>query len=299
MVYTRTMFTALLASGAASSIVVSAAPIDMNSGPSLVTTMASSRTSTSTSTSIPSAAPSTLFDNAINSDDVLDPLGPASLSQPLDRVPLKFEHQRRAPSIREVRIEPQIRLKLFILDSFFHQSTRSSHDGANARQAGQGQNPSSSSQHGVNGEPLHNRSSEEERLSSPEQQANRFLDNLADELSNCPPPGPSALEANRLQQLESSTTQNPTRSMLTGAGDHARGVQTADHSSDDLPGATSIFSHLLKPQWLIQFSLSRLSSIQEVITTSVEPRQERYVLTAVFGIDCHLDPSFANQRLFS
>ncbi|KAJ3718170.1 hypothetical protein C8R42DRAFT_134359 [Lentinula raphanica] len=135
--------------------------------------------------------------------------------------------------------------------SFFHQSTQSSHDGANARQAGQGQNPSSSSQHGVNGEPLHDRSSEEERLSSPEQQANRFLDNLANELSNrpdCPPPGPSALEANRLQQLEGSTTQNPTRLMLTGDGDHARGVQTADHSSDDLPGATSAFQSDQVPQ---------------------------------------------------
>ncbi|KAJ3772489.1 hypothetical protein FB446DRAFT_788661 [Lentinula raphanica] len=163
---------------------------------------------------------------------ILDPLGPASLSQPLvDRVPLKFEHQRRVPSVRE---------------------STSSHDGGNGREPGQGQNPSLSSQYDVNGEPLHDRSSEEERLSSPEQQANRFLDNLAEELSNrpnCPPPGPSALEANRLQQLESSTTQNPTRLMLTGAGDRARGVQTAvDHSSDDLPGATSVFQSDQVPQ---------------------------------------------------
>ncbi|KAJ3772491.1 hypothetical protein FB446DRAFT_772409 [Lentinula raphanica] len=210
MVYTRTMLTALLASGAAFSVVVSAVPIDMNSGRSLVTTMASSRTSSSSSTSIPSAAPSTLFDNAIDSDDVLDPLGPASLSQPLDRVPLKFEHQRRAPSVRE---------------------STGCDDGANGREAGQGQNPSSSSQHDVNGEP--SRHSSEEELSPSELEANQFLDNLAEELGE-----------NRLRQPaeSSTTTQSLSRLMLTDTSDRVRDVQTVvDHSSDVRPGANSVF----------------------------------------------------------
>ncbi|KAJ3818814.1 hypothetical protein F5880DRAFT_1189213 [Lentinula raphanica] len=95
MVYTRSsMFTALLVCGAASSVVVvvSAAPIDMNSGPSLVL---SSTTSTSThhptSTSVVLTA--RLDDPTINSDDVLP-----GVAQSLDWVPLPERHQRRAPS---------------------------------------------------------------------------------------------------------------------------------------------------------------------------------------------------------
>ncbi|KAJ3757729.1 hypothetical protein EV360DRAFT_83750 [Lentinula raphanica] len=72
MVYTRSMFTTLLAFGAASFVVVSAVPIDTNSGPSPTSTLTSdSHTPTSTSLSA-AAASSTLLDLS----------GVAPLSQP-------------------------------------------------------------------------------------------------------------------------------------------------------------------------------------------------------------------------
>ncbi|KAJ3818815.1 hypothetical protein F5880DRAFT_1188633 [Lentinula raphanica] len=96
MVYTRSMITTLLALGAVSSVVVvSAVPIDTNSGPSLVptsTTMTSGHTPTSTSVSS-AAASSAILDDPINSDNVLP-----GVAQSLDRVPLPKRHQRRAPS---------------------------------------------------------------------------------------------------------------------------------------------------------------------------------------------------------
>ncbi|KAJ3817048.1 hypothetical protein F5880DRAFT_1618655 [Lentinula raphanica] len=62
MVYTRSMFTTLLAFGAASFVVVSAVPIDTNSGPSPTSTLTfDSHTPTSTSLSA-AAASSTLLD---------------------------------------------------------------------------------------------------------------------------------------------------------------------------------------------------------------------------------------------
>ncbi|KAJ3718731.1 hypothetical protein C8R42DRAFT_739629 [Lentinula raphanica] len=62
MVYTRSMFTTLLVFGAASFVVVSAVPIDTNSGPSPTITLTSdSHTPTSTSLSA-AAASSTLLD---------------------------------------------------------------------------------------------------------------------------------------------------------------------------------------------------------------------------------------------
>ncbi|KAJ3971409.1 hypothetical protein EV361DRAFT_220907 [Lentinula raphanica] len=100
MVYTRSMFTALLALGAVSSVVVvSAVPIDTNSGPSLVTTSSTTSAHTPTSTSVSNAAvPKALLDDpsSIDSDNVLP--GVAPLSPPSDRVPLLDRHQRRAPS---------------------------------------------------------------------------------------------------------------------------------------------------------------------------------------------------------
>ncbi|KAJ3839900.1 hypothetical protein F5878DRAFT_614936 [Lentinula raphanica] len=93
MVYTRSMITTLLALGAVSSVVVvSAVPIDTNSGPSLVptsTTMTSGHTPTSTSVSS-AAASSAILDDPINSDNVLP-----GVAQSLDRVPLPKRHQRR------------------------------------------------------------------------------------------------------------------------------------------------------------------------------------------------------------
>ncbi|KAJ3718177.1 hypothetical protein C8R42DRAFT_723550 [Lentinula raphanica] len=96
------MFTALLALGAVSSavVVVSAVPIDTNSGPSLVTTSSTTSAHTPTSTSVSNAAvPKALLDDptsSIDSDNVLP--GVAPLSPPSDRVPLPDRHQRRAPS---------------------------------------------------------------------------------------------------------------------------------------------------------------------------------------------------------
>ncbi|KAJ3768361.1 hypothetical protein FB446DRAFT_279920 [Lentinula raphanica] len=85
MVYTRSMFTTLLAFGAASFVVVSAVPIDTNSGPSPTSTLTSdSHTPTSTSLSA-AAASSTLLD--------LSEIAP--LSQPAGDL-LPERHQRRS-----------------------------------------------------------------------------------------------------------------------------------------------------------------------------------------------------------
>ncbi|KAJ3718178.1 hypothetical protein C8R42DRAFT_675289 [Lentinula raphanica] len=92
MVYTRSMITTLLALGAVSSVVVvSAVPIDTNSGPSLVTTSSTTSGHTPTSTSVSNAAASSaILDDPINSDNVLP-----EVAQSLDRVPLPKRHQRR------------------------------------------------------------------------------------------------------------------------------------------------------------------------------------------------------------
>ncbi|KAJ3758862.1 hypothetical protein EV360DRAFT_82645 [Lentinula raphanica] len=93
MVYTRSMFTALLAIGAASSVIVSAVPIDTNSGPSLVpTTTTSTHIPTSTSPTNAAIPKAPLDDPTIDFDDVP---GVAPLSRSSDRV--LHEHlQRRA-----------------------------------------------------------------------------------------------------------------------------------------------------------------------------------------------------------
>ncbi|KAJ3772492.1 hypothetical protein FB446DRAFT_49903 [Lentinula raphanica] len=124
MFYTLSMFTAFLVFGAASSItVVSAVPIDIVSGPSLIATSTmASIPSTPTSTSISSAAPTNTllgnppeFESRRNAQvattysgdsDVLDLPG-VTPSQPLERVPVSEHHQRRAPSVREVCVEFQ------------------------------------------------------------------------------------------------------------------------------------------------------------------------------------------------
>ncbi|KAJ3772493.1 hypothetical protein FB446DRAFT_736466 [Lentinula raphanica] len=92
MVYTRSMITTLLALGAVSSVVVvSAVPIDTNSGPSLVTTSSTTSGHTPTSTSVSNAAASSaILDDPINSDNVLP-----EVAESLDRVPLPKRHQRR------------------------------------------------------------------------------------------------------------------------------------------------------------------------------------------------------------
>ncbi|KAJ3772490.1 hypothetical protein FB446DRAFT_788662 [Lentinula raphanica] len=76
------MFTALLALGAASSVVVSAVPIDTNSGPLLVPTSTTTSAYIPTSTSVSGAAvpKASLDDPSHDSDDVLPGVAPLSRS---------------------------------------------------------------------------------------------------------------------------------------------------------------------------------------------------------------------------
>ncbi|KAJ3718741.1 hypothetical protein C8R42DRAFT_674458 [Lentinula raphanica] len=100
MVYSHSIFTTLLAFGAASFVFVRAVPIDMNTGPSLLST-ASTSTPTSdsyipTSTSLSAAAPCALLS--------LSRVDPPPQSDGVLLLPER--HQRRAPALSEVCIEP-------------------------------------------------------------------------------------------------------------------------------------------------------------------------------------------------